>query len=341
MRGGEAPAVPEARAATGERARRGRRTPVACAPLCVPWPGIPCRPAGWGGMSSIPSKARRGLRDIASVLAAAAVALVTRSSLADHYVVPTGSMLPTVQLDDHVIVSKLAYGVHLPLLPGYVAHFGGPARGDVVVLTAPDTGIVLLKRVVAVPGDRVRVHDGALEVNGRQVPIEDRDGVPQEEARRAPARARPLRRRRPRPRPADLAARPLPRARRQPRQQPRRPLLRPRRPRRHPGSRGGRAHPGRAADLDWALRSSLSARLGRGERARAPTVRAPAEVAPATPRFVSKSPTVPAREPRRATPRLAPRRVCRGLCGGGRRGAPRIRGARRHVARPSSPRPST
>ena len=106
-------------------------------------------------MTSISSKARRPLRELTSVLAAAAVALVTRSSLADHYVVPTGSMLPTVQLEDHVVVSKLAYGVHIPLLNGYVTHFGGPARGDVVVLTAPDTGTVLLKRVAAVPGDRV------------------------------------------------------------------------------------------------------------------------------------------------------------------------------------------
>jgi signal peptidase I len=120
---------------------------------------------------------RRILRDLTSVLAAAAVALVARSSLADHYVVPTGSMLPTVQLEDHVVVSKLAYGVHLPLLHGYLARFGGPARGDVVVLTAPDTGIVLLKRVAAVPGDRVRVHRGTLEVNGAPVPVEARDGV--------------------------------------------------------------------------------------------------------------------------------------------------------------------
>jgi signal peptidase I len=128
-------------------------------------------------MASISSKVRRVPRELTSVLAAVAVALVTRSSLADHYVVPTGSMLPTVQLEDHVLVSKLAYGVHIPLLRGYVARFGGPTRGDVVVLTAPDTGIVLLKRVVAVPGDRVRVHDGALELNGEPVPIEERDGV--------------------------------------------------------------------------------------------------------------------------------------------------------------------
>lgn len=123
------------------------------------------------------SRPRRALRELTSVLAAAAVVLVARASFADHYVVPTGSMLPTVQLQDHVLVSKLAYGVHVPLLSGYVARFAGPRRGDVVVLTAPDTGDVLLKRVAGLPGDRVRVHDGKLEVNGAPVRVDDRGGV--------------------------------------------------------------------------------------------------------------------------------------------------------------------
>ena len=131
-------------------------------------------------MPTVSSRPRRILRELTSVLIAATVALVARSSLADHYVVPSGSMLPTVQLEDHVIVSKLAYGVHVPLVPGYVARFGGPTRGDVVVLTAPDTGIVLLKRVVGLPGDRIRVRDGELEVNGLAIPVEERNGLPYE-----------------------------------------------------------------------------------------------------------------------------------------------------------------
>ena len=106
------------------------------------------------------SRARRLFREFLPVLVAASVALVARSSFADHYVVPSGSMLPTVELEDHVVVNKLAYGVHLPLLPGYLARFSNPVRGDVVVLTAPDTGITLLKRVVALPGDRVEVTAG-------------------------------------------------------------------------------------------------------------------------------------------------------------------------------------
>jgi len=52
---------------------------------------------------------------------------------------------------------------------------GEPARGDVVVLTSPDDGIVLLKRVVATPGDRVEVDGGKLVLNGAPVPIVVRD----------------------------------------------------------------------------------------------------------------------------------------------------------------------
>jgi signal peptidase I len=125
----------------------------------------------------MPSSVDRPLRALASVFVAAAVALVARSSFADHYVVPTGSMLPTVQLQDHVLVDKMAYGLRLPLLPGYLLRFDGPALGDVVVLTAPDNGSVLLKRVVAVPGDTVEVRAGQLRIDGRAVPVEARHGA--------------------------------------------------------------------------------------------------------------------------------------------------------------------
>ncbi len=122
------------------------------------------------------SRAQRFFRELTPILAAAAVALVARSSFADHYVVPSGSMLPTVELQDHVVVSKLAYGIHVPLIPGYTIRFEGPRRGDVVVLDAPDTGIVLLKRVVALPGDKVEVRGAVLLLNGKPVPLEEHGG---------------------------------------------------------------------------------------------------------------------------------------------------------------------
>lgn len=115
-------------------------------------------------------------KDLIAIAAAATVVLVGRSSLADHYHVPTGSMLPTVLENDHIFVNKAAYGLRLPFSQVRVAEFSGPDRGDVVVLESPESGIVLLKRVVAVPGDVVQVTKGRLLLNGKPVPIASRDG---------------------------------------------------------------------------------------------------------------------------------------------------------------------
>ena len=101
----------------------------------------------------------------------AAVMLTGRASVADHYRVPTGSMRPTVKVGDRVVVDKSAYGLRLPLTNHYLREWAGPRRGDVVVLDPPDGGTVLLKRVVAVPGDHVMVRAGLLWLNGAPVKI--------------------------------------------------------------------------------------------------------------------------------------------------------------------------
>lgn len=110
-------------------------------------------------------------RDLVSCLFAAAFVLVARASFADHYRVPSGSMEPTVRVGDQVCVNKLAYGLRIPESQVYVRLGSGPAPGDVVVLDSPSDGEVLLKRVVAVPGDRVAVTLGRLVINGAAVPI--------------------------------------------------------------------------------------------------------------------------------------------------------------------------
>jgi signal peptidase I len=105
-------------------------------------------------------------RDGVFVLALAATLFAARASLADHYVVPSGSMEPTVAVGDHVCVNKLAYGLRVPESELYVLPASGPARGDVVVLDSPTDGEVLLKRVVAVPGDHVAVTGGRVTIDG-------------------------------------------------------------------------------------------------------------------------------------------------------------------------------
>ena len=94
-----------------------------------------------------------------------------RSTLADHYRVPSGSMEPTVETGDRIVVNKLAYGLHVPFTHAIEARFDGPAVGDVVVLDSPDEDKVLLKRVVATPGQRVEVREGHVILDGVEAPV--------------------------------------------------------------------------------------------------------------------------------------------------------------------------
>lgn len=103
--------------------------------------------------------------------------LSARSSLADHYRIPTGSMEPTVHPGDRLLVIKTAYDLRVPFSDRVIAELDDPSRGDVVVLDSPEKNLLLLKRIVAVPGDRVRVKSGQVWIDGKRVPIEPEDGA--------------------------------------------------------------------------------------------------------------------------------------------------------------------
>ncbi|NUP09403.1 MAG: signal peptidase I [Polyangiaceae bacterium] len=133
------------------------------------------KPSRTDKASKRPSRGRRYLRDGLSLVAFLGIALTARASLADHYVVPTGSMIPTVHEGDRVIVSKAAYGLRLPLSNAWVTRWADPKRGDVVVLESPTDGVILLKRVVALPGDNIEVRDGHVILNGKRVKANDRE----------------------------------------------------------------------------------------------------------------------------------------------------------------------
>jgi signal peptidase I len=97
-----------------------------------------------------------------------------RSALADWNDVPTGSMKPTIQEGDRVVVNKLAYDLKVPFTTIDIVKWGNPKRGDIVVLFSPVDGTRLVKRVVAVPGDKVEMKENQLFVNGtlaKQSPI--------------------------------------------------------------------------------------------------------------------------------------------------------------------------
>jgi len=105
--------------------------------------------------------------------------LAFRTFLYEAVYIPSGSMIPTLQIGDYVIVEKWAYGARLPFTDTAQATWSSPKRGDIVVLLAPPgnpRNDDLIKRVVAVAGDAVEIVDGALYVNGKAVPRRRVDG---------------------------------------------------------------------------------------------------------------------------------------------------------------------
>ncbi|HLT99221.1 MAG TPA: signal peptidase I [Burkholderiaceae bacterium] len=101
------------------------------------------------------------------------VVFLLRSFLFEPFRIPSGSMLPTLQNGDLILVNKYEYGVRLPIIDRKVMEMGDPARGDVVVFRYPvDPSIDYIKRVVGVPGDTVEYRDKTLFVNGQRVEAE-------------------------------------------------------------------------------------------------------------------------------------------------------------------------
>ena len=98
--------------------------------------------------------------------------LGARSSLADHYHVPSGSMEYTIMPGDRVLIDKTAYGIRLPFTGVEVVERAQPHRGDVVVFDSPADGTRLIKRVAAVAGDTVTLRDGLLRINGQVLSAE-------------------------------------------------------------------------------------------------------------------------------------------------------------------------
>lgn len=100
-----------------------------------------------------------------------AIVLVLRSFLIEPFQIPSGSMKPTLEVGDFILVNKFAYGIRLPVLDSKVIEVGDPQRGDVMVFRYPnDPNINYIKRVIGVPGDHVAVEGKQVYINGEAVP---------------------------------------------------------------------------------------------------------------------------------------------------------------------------
>ena len=100
------------------------------------------------------------------------IVFLLRSFLVEPFKIPSGSMIPTLLIGDFILVNKYAYGIRIPVLNRKVIEVGRPARGDVMVFRYPvDPSLDYIKRVVAVPGDRLEYRARRLYINGAAVPV--------------------------------------------------------------------------------------------------------------------------------------------------------------------------
>ncbi|MBN2181267.1 MAG: signal peptidase I [Sedimentisphaerales bacterium] len=93
------------------------------------------------------------------------IVIPVKSSLADWNWVPSGSMNPTILEGDLVYVDKLAYDLRFPLTLHRLAKWSDPKRADIVICFSPDDGTRLIKRVIALPGDKIEMKNNLLFIN--------------------------------------------------------------------------------------------------------------------------------------------------------------------------------
>jgi signal peptidase I len=116
-------------------------------------------------------KSKSTLREYAEALAVAfLLALFIRTFIVQAFKIPSGSMLPTLQIGDHILVNKLRYGIRLPILGQRVVKFQDPRRGDIIVFVYPvDPQKDFIKRVVGEPGDTIEIKHKQIYVNDKKI----------------------------------------------------------------------------------------------------------------------------------------------------------------------------
>ena len=105
------------------------------------------------------------------------IVFILRGFIAEPFRIPSGSMLPTLEVGDFILVSKFNYGVRIPVINKKIIDLGIPERGDVIVFRYPENpSIDYIKRVIGVPGDEIGYYNKILYINGKiaeQQPIGD------------------------------------------------------------------------------------------------------------------------------------------------------------------------
>lgn len=105
------------------------------------------------------------------------IVLTLRWLFIEPYIIPSGSMLPNLQVNDHVLVNKFAYGLRLPFTNIYLLEWSQVQRGDIVVFRYPkDPSVYYVKRVLGLPGEKISWSGASFWINDRPVEQQAQEG---------------------------------------------------------------------------------------------------------------------------------------------------------------------
>jgi signal peptidase I len=102
------------------------------------------------------------------------VVFFVRSFIVEPFKIPSGSMMPTLLAGDYILVNKFTYGIRMPIFNNVLFEVNQPKRGDVFVFHYPSAPSVdYIKRVIALPGDKVTYQDKQLTINGKHLDVQE------------------------------------------------------------------------------------------------------------------------------------------------------------------------
>jgi signal peptidase I len=105
-------------------------------------------------------------------LIAAVVALFIRQFVVEAFKIPSGSMIPTLDIGDHLLVNKFIYGPRIPFTDIRIFTWKEPKRGEIIVFKYPENESKnFIKRVIGLPGDKIDIKKGILFINDQAVPV--------------------------------------------------------------------------------------------------------------------------------------------------------------------------
>ena len=120
-----------------------------------------------------PRKKSRLRENLEAIVIAILLALFIRAFVVQAFKIPSGSMKPTLQIGDHILVNKFTYGVKLPFTQFTLIPGGTPDHGDIIVFVYPvEPDKDFIKRVIGVPGDEVEIRDKQVYINGELLETE-------------------------------------------------------------------------------------------------------------------------------------------------------------------------